>query len=160
MRKELLILEMEKYLSFHDNKIIVKENNFDITVKPEKKIKKDTEKMNKNVEKEIEDVKNEPQLLSLGNILKLIKKLDKGEIGEDKNSLVKSLIYSLRYKYDNYTPEMIKKYKEIYKFLGTNLLRMKFSTKQEKIIEQLIYMYYTQQEELKEKKKNEKYFYK
>ena len=157
MRKELLILEMEKYLTCHDNKITVKENNFDITVKPEKKIKKE---INKNVEKEIEDVKNEPQLLSLGNILKLIKKLDKGEIGEDKKSLVKSLIYSLSYKYDNYTPEMIKKYKEIYKFLGTNLLRMKFSTKQEKIIEKLIYMYYTQQEELKEKKKNEKYFYK
>jgi hypothetical protein len=55
---------------------------------------------------------------------------------------------------------MIKKYKEIYKFLGTNLLRMKFSTKQENIIEKLIYIYYTQQEELKEKKKNEKYFYK
>ena len=157
MRKELLILEMEKYLTCHDNKITVKENNFDITVKPENKIKKE---INKNVEKEIEDVKNEPQLLSLGNILKLIKKLDKGEIGEDKKSLVKSLIYSLSYKYDNYTPEMIKKYKEIYKFLGTNLLRMKFSTKQEKIIEKLIYMYYTQQEELKEKKKNEKYFYK
>ena len=157
MRKELLILEMEKYLTCHDNKITVKENNFDITVKPENKIKK---VINKNVEKEIEDVKNEPQLLSLGNILKLIKKLDKGEIGEDKKSLVKSLIYSLSYKYDNYTPEMIKKYKEIYKFLGTNLLRMKFSTKQEKIIEKLIYMYYTQQEELKEKKKNEKYFYK
>jgi hypothetical protein len=70
LRKELLILEMEKYLTCHDNKITVKENNFDITVKPEK--------INKNVEKEIEEVKNEPQLLSLGNILKLIKKLDKG----------------------------------------------------------------------------------
>jgi hypothetical protein len=158
MRKESLILEIEKYLTINDNKITVKVNNFEVTIQPQKKIKKDAENIEKNVEVKVEEA--EPQLLSLGDILKLIKRLDRGEIEEDKKSWIKSLIYSLRYKYDNYTPEMNKKYAEIYRFLGTNLLRMKLSTSQKKIIEKLIYIYYTQQEELKEKKKNEKYFYK
>ena len=160
MRKESLILEIEKYLTINDNKITVKVTNFEVTIQPQNKIKKDAEKVGKNVEVEVEVEEVEPQLLSLGDILKLIKRLDKGEIGEDKKSWVKSLIYSLRYKYDNYTPEMNKKYAEIYRFLGTNILRMKLSASQKKIIEKLIYIYYTQQEELKEKKRNEKYFYK
>ena len=156
MRKELLILEIEKYLTIRiDNKITVKENNFDIKVKPERKIKK-VENIKKNDEIEVEDVKDEAQLLSLGDILKLIKNLDRGEIGEDKNSWVKRLIFSLRYyKNDNYTPEN-KKYSDIYKFLGTNLKRLKLSIKQEKIIEKYINIFYTQHEKIKEQRKKEK----
>jgi hypothetical protein len=178
MRKDLLILEIEKYLTI-DNKITVKENNFDIIIEPEKKIKKEAEKIKKNVEVEVEKTikkeaekikknieveKTEPQLLSLGEILKLMKKLDKqwdtGVIIEDKDYWVNSLIYSLRHKYDNYTPEMNKKYAEIYRFLGTKLFRMKLSRKQIKKLDKRINIYYTQQEELKEKKKYEKYFHK
>ena len=138
MKKEFLILEIEKYLTINDNKITVKENNFDIIVQPEK------------------NIKNEDQLLSLGDVLKLIKKLERGDIGEDKKSSVKSLIYSLHYyKNNNYSPEN-KAYSNIYKFLGTNLKRLKLSIKQEKIIEKYIYIFYTQQEKIKEQRKKEK----
>ena len=138
LKKEFLLLEIEKYLTINDNKITVKENNFDIIVQPEK------------------NIKNEDQLLSLGDVLKLIKKLERGDIGEDKKSSVKSLIYSLHYyKNNNYSPEN-KTYSDIYKFLGTNLKRLKLSIKQEKIIEKYINIFYTQQEKIKEQRKKEK----
>lgn len=78
------------------------------------------------LEKELKEKENY-ELIKLDHIKDLIKRFVRDDVQDNKKYYENSLLYSLNFQYDNYTPEMIKKYDGIYEYLDYNIDEMHIS---------------------------------
>ena len=71
------------------------------------------------------------KLIPIEDLTDAIKRFVRGERKDDEN-----LIYSLKYTYPNYTPEMFDEYRKIYEYLGSNLQEMKIKNSTRKVLQE------------------------
>jgi hypothetical protein len=116
MKKEDLINSILLHLNYTNNQFTLKTNVSIPKPKAELKLKTEAPKPAPNV-----------YLIKLRDIKDIIKRFTRGDIENNKKYYEDSLVYSLNYQYDNYTPEIIKTNHEIFDYLKHNLEEMEVS---------------------------------